>query len=145
MKSIVALIILGWAWLQACTLCGDLTQAAKVSIYESHTAESMKLDIQWEFTKQFSAETLLDHDENGNKALEPNEIANIHQMIIDYLQGENYLTYIKYVPSVEAYDEMDYMSHTASNMATSFEKKGKKSKKRGQATLIFKTRSSSFS
>lgn len=121
MKSIVTLIILGWAWLQACTLCGDLTQAAKVSIYESHTAESMKLDIQWEFTKQFSAETLLDHDENGNKILEPNEIANIHQMIIDYLQGENYLTYIKYVPSVEAYDEMDYLSHTASNTATSFE------------------------
>lgn len=120
LRIIFAFMVASWGYLYACTLCGGLTQSVHVSIDESHTAESMKLDIQWDFTKQFSAETLLDNDENGNKTLEANEIANIHQMIIEYLQGENYLTYIKYVPSVEAYDEMDYLPHTASNTKTEF-------------------------
>ena len=115
-----SIIIAGSVWLHACVLCGDMTQMVNISLHESHTDDKMKLDIEWKFTKEFSAETLIEYDIDGNKILEENEIANIHQMFIEYLQEENYLTYIKYVPSVQAYDSMAYLSHTVSNTRTAF-------------------------
>ncbi|MBD3794155.1 MAG: hypothetical protein IE889_08405, partial [Campylobacterales bacterium] len=69
LRIMLSIILAGWTALHACALCGDLTQFIKVSVHESHTHEKMQLDIQWDFTKQFSAETLLDYDTNGNKSL----------------------------------------------------------------------------
>lgn len=117
---IVNLIITNLTCLHACTLCADTTQYISVSVKESHTDESMKLDIQWDFTKQFSAETLLDYDQNYNKVLDPNELENIHRMIIDYMKEEEYLTFIKYVPSDVDYEALDYLSYTPSNEKTTF-------------------------
>lgn len=66
LSIILVLILTQFTWLHACTLCGDATQFIKVSVKESHSHESMTLDIQWDFTKKFSAEALLDHDQNYN-------------------------------------------------------------------------------
>ncbi|CAA6808537.1 MAG: Nickel/cobalt efflux system [uncultured Sulfurovum sp.] len=80
----------------------------------------MTLDINWDFTKKFSAEALLDYDKNGNKRLDENELENIHQMIVEYLKAEHYLSYMKYVPSNKEYQEMDYLAYKASNEKTAF-------------------------
>lgn len=123
MKQIIFIFILTithFTWLHACKLCGDATQFIKVSVKESHTHESMTLDIQWDFTKKFSAEALLDHDQNYNKKLDPNELQNIHRMIMEYLQEEHYLTYMKYVPSDIEYNDLDYLAYTPSKEKTEF-------------------------
>ena len=117
---IIGIIIVGWGWLHACTLCGDLTQAVDVSVYESHTDEKMQLNIQWDFSKQFSAETLLDYDLNGNRRLDSDEIAQIDKMLTEYLKEENYLTHIKYASSSEEYDAIAYLPHVATNAKTKF-------------------------
>lgn len=105
---------------QACTLCGDSTQYISVSVKESHTDEKMTLDVQWNFSKQFSAETLLEYDQNHNKVLDPNELENIHRMIMDYMQIEEYLTFMKYVPSDQEYEALDYLEYAPSNEKTFF-------------------------
>lgn len=120
LRIMLGVIIAGSVWLYACALCGDLTQMVHISVYESHTTDKMKLDIQWDFTKEFGAETLIEYDTNGNKTLEENELVNIQKMLIEYLQEENYLTYMKYVPSAEAYDAMAYLPHKASNTKIEF-------------------------
>lgn len=117
--SFLLLFLSHFTWLQACTLCGDATQFIKVSIKESHTHNKMTLDIQWDFTKKFSAEALLDHDQNYNKKLDPNELENIHRMIMEYLE-EEYLTYMKYVPSDIEYNSLDYLPYTPSHEKTEF-------------------------
>lgn len=119
-RIILGVITVGLVELYACALCGNLTQMVHTTVHESHTDDEMKLDIEWKFTKAFSAETLIDYDSNGNKMLDKSEIATVQQMLIDYLQKENYLTHIKYVPSVEAYDTMPYLPHTATNTRTEF-------------------------
>ncbi|CAA6807673.1 MAG: Nickel/cobalt efflux system [uncultured Sulfurovum sp.] len=116
----LALIISSFSWLHACTLCGDATQFIKVSVHESHTNDIMTLDINWDFSKKFSAEALLDHDTNGNKTLDPNELENIHQMIMEYLEIEQHLSYIKYVPSNKEYQDIDYLKYKPSNEKTAF-------------------------
>ncbi|CAA6805812.1 MAG: Nickel/cobalt efflux system [uncultured Sulfurovum sp.] len=120
LSIILLLIITHFNSLHACTLCGDSTQFIKVSVNESHTNETMTLDIHWDFSKKFSAETLLEYDENGNKHLDHNEIANIHEMIMEYLETEQYLSHIKYVPATQDYSELAYLTHTPSNEQTSF-------------------------
>ena len=70
LRIMLGVIIAGSVWLYACALCGDLTQMVHISVYESHTTDKMKLDIQWDFTKEFGAETLIEYDTNGNKTLE---------------------------------------------------------------------------
>ena len=117
---IILAVIIGTGWLQACALCGDLTEMVHVSVHESHKDKKMKLDIEWEFTKQFTAQTLLEYDVNGNKALESNEIAEIKKRLVDYLKEDNYLTFIKYVPSVEAYNSMEYLPKSMSNAKVEF-------------------------
>ena len=120
LRILLSVLILSTGWLHACTLCGDSTQKVNISVYESHTAEKMKLDVQWDFTKQFSAETLLEYDLNRNKALEPDELAHIEKMLIEYLEDEDYLSYIKYVPSIEDYNAMKYLSKSIHNPKTEF-------------------------
>ena len=116
----LALIISSITWLHACTLCGDTTQFIKVSVNESHNNKSMKLNINWDFSKKFSAETLLEYDENGNKGLDEHEITNIHQMIMEYLRDEHYLSYMKYVPSTKEYQDVGYLAYKPSNEQTTF-------------------------
>jgi len=117
---IFVLLLSTFNYIQACTLCGDTTQYISVSVKESHTHEEMKLDIQWSFTKQFSAEALLDYDQNYNKVLDPNELENIHRMIMEYMKEEEYLTFMKYVPSNQEYQDLEYLNYTPSNEKTFF-------------------------
>lgn len=91
-----------------------------VSITESHTASSITLDIQWQFQKYFSAETLLSYDENRNEVLDPDELAAIHTNFIEYLQNASYLTYIKYIRDAGAYEKSDYLSFKVTKSKTDF-------------------------
>ncbi|HHD75954.1 MAG TPA: DUF1007 family protein, partial [Campylobacterales bacterium] len=120
MKKLLIAFILIANVLQACALCGDTTQFIDVSVHESHTNKKLTLDINWDFSKKFSAEVLLDYDQNYDKKLNPNELENIHRMIMKYLKEEDYLTYIKYVPSKKEYTDLDYLPFTPSNEKTQF-------------------------
>ncbi|MFT7823668.1 MAG: DUF1007 family protein [Sulfurimonas sp.] len=119
MRQIILLLFLSTlSW--GCALCKMQVPDVNVSITESHTGSSITLDIQWQFQKYFSAETLLSYDKNRNEVLDPEELAAIHTNFIEYLQKASYLTYIKYIRNADAYEENDYLSFHVTKSKTDF-------------------------
>jgi len=89
-----------------------------VSISQTHTQESITLNVLWKFKRYFTAETQLTYDENRNEKLDPEEIKTIHTHFIEYFEPNKYVTHIKYVEDVDAYENAEYLRFDVTNAST---------------------------
>lgn len=111
---IILLSTLSWG----CAVCKVKVPDVNVSINQTHTQESIILDVNWKFKRYFTAETQLTYDENRNEKLDPKEMAAIHAHFVEYLKPNKYLTHIKYVESVDAYENAEYLSFEVKDAKT---------------------------
>ena len=110
------LLLSVFSW--GCAVCKVQVPDVNVSITQSHTENTITLDLHWKFERYFSAETLLSYDENRNKTLDPKELETIHANFIEYLEPNAYLTHIKYVKNVDDYENADYLKFDVQNSKT---------------------------
>ena len=76
--------------------------------------------VLWNFSKCFSAETLLSYDNDRNGKLDKDELSNIHESFIEYLGKEQYVTFLKYISETEPYDEAANITFSVSEQTTDF-------------------------
>lgn len=119
MRSILLLWLLQVS-LYACAVCKLQVPSVHIDVKEQHTQNNMELEITWKFSKYFSAETLLSYDNDRNGKLDEEEISNIHDGFIEYLEPERYVTFVKYLSETEPYDEAANLDFDVSEQATDF-------------------------
>ncbi len=78
----------------ACTLCKLETPVVLVSTEGYQKKGEMFFDIKWEFEKEFSAQTLLAYDMNGDSTPQKNELKEVKLSLEDYLKDNKHLTHI---------------------------------------------------
>lgn len=116
----ILLISLFQVSLFACTVCSLQVPSVHINVLEEHTDKEMQLDITWEFSKYFSAETLLSYDNDRSGNLDKEEISNIHSGFIEYLEEDHYVTFLKYISEEEPYDVAAHLNINVSELKTDF-------------------------
>lgn len=123
MSLLFRVILLVWVFqvsLFACAVCKLQVPSVHINIMEQHTNKQLQLDITWNFSKYFSAETLLSYDNDRNGKLDKDELSNIHESFIEYLEKEQYVTFLKYISETEPYDEAANITFSVSEQTTDF-------------------------
>lgn len=116
-------ILLVWIFqvsLFACAVCKLQVPSVHINVVEQHTDKQLQLDITWNFSKYFSAETLLSYDNDRNSKLDKDELSSIHEGFIEYLDKEQYVTFLKYISETEPYDEAANLTFNVSEQTTNF-------------------------
>lgn len=116
----ILLLALFHVSLSACAVCKLQVPSVHIDVVEQHTDKEIQLDITWNFSKYFSAETLLSYDNDRNNKLDEEEISNIHSGFIEYLEEDHYVTFIKYISDDEAYGEAPNLQIDVSEQKTDF-------------------------
>lgn len=90
------------AWLVSihafgCALCALYTPTSHVSLAFSVKDDTFEeVVITWEFSKEFTAQTLQNYDKNGNGTFEEEELRVVKEVLLEYIGQRNHLTQLSY-------------------------------------------------
>jgi ABC-type nickel/cobalt efflux system permease component RcnA len=80
-----------------CALCTLYTPTTHVHLkFQTHDKKIDSIDIIWEFSSEFSVQTLENYDRNGNLKFDKDELEAVLQVLLDYLQSRKYVSQIGY-------------------------------------------------
>lgn len=79
-----------------CSLCTLEVPMVHINLQTSFKDNATTFEIQWEFSQEFTQNTLRPYDLNQNDHYEENELDLIKQNLEEYIQNDNHLTFAKY-------------------------------------------------
>jgi len=85
-----------------CALCALYTPTSHVSLAFSVKNDTFEeVVITWEFSKEFTAQTLQNYDKNGNGTFEEEELRVVKEVLLEYIEQRNHLTQLSYYVGIQ--------------------------------------------
>lgn len=122
MKSILMVLILSLK-IFACSMCQIDVPMVHVNVQTTIKNNKTILDIQWEFSQDFTQHTLrpYDIDEDGNFGKE--ELNLIQQNLEEYIQKDHHLTFLKYSHKTQSNNDIQILNTSFSNQTMDYKDK----------------------
>ena len=97
MTKIILLLSLLFHFSYGCATCALMVPSVELDVkLHVEKNELQKIHFTWYFSKEFTKELLGLYDKNGNKVFDKEELDDILEAKLDYLQPKNMLTTIEY-------------------------------------------------
>lgn len=85
-----------------CALCALYTPTSHVSVAFSVEENTLKeISITWEFSEDFTRQTLQNYDANGNARFDPQELETVKMALLDYIGQKNHVTELSHYIGTE--------------------------------------------
>ncbi len=114
MKSIF-LTLLFTLKIFACSMCQIDVPMVHINVISQVKDSHSTFDIQWEFSQEFTKNTLLPYDINQNGIYDKAELNLIKQSLEEYLEKDSYLSFFKLVPKDKTVQEIKPIKTTISD------------------------------
>jgi len=98
----LGLFLISVSFAFGCALCSLYTPTTHVSMAFSVSDNTInEISITWEFSEEFTQQTLQNYDANDNETFDPPELETVKGVLLDYLVGKNYVTELSHYTGTE--------------------------------------------
>lgn len=90
------------SFLFGCALCTLYTPTTHVHLqFTTQNEHINSIDIIWEFSSEFTAQTLENYDHNGNQKFDEDELEKVLEVLLDYLKSRQYVSQIGFYKDMQ--------------------------------------------
>lgn len=106
-----------------CSLCTLEVPMVHINLQTNFKDNTTTFEIQWEFSQEFTQNTLRPYDLNQNDNYEENELNLIKQNLEEYIQNDSHLTFAKYFAKNQTKEAVLNLPLSVSNSTITYKDK----------------------